>query len=86
MVPPHKLISAFDFINYACKQIIEFNWSPDAIVGFVKSLEDFDKPTVSTKILYNYINSGILPIRNNHLKMKIRLSPKKREVINIKKS
>ncbi|QCI87342.1 IS30 family transposase [Vagococcus zengguangii] len=73
-----KLISAFDFINYACKQIIEFNWSPDAIVGFVKSLEDFDKPTVSTKTLYNYIDSGILPIRNHHLKMKLRLSPKKK--------
>lgn len=71
-----KLISAFDFINYACKQIVEFNWSPDSIVGFVKSLEDFDKPIVSTKTLYNYVDSGILPIRNHHLKMKLRLSPK----------
>lgn len=33
-----KLVSAVDFINYACKQIIDFNWSPDTIVGFVKSL------------------------------------------------
>ncbi|HEY4537085.1 MAG TPA: helix-turn-helix domain-containing protein [Erysipelothrix sp.] len=43
-----KLLSAVDFINYACKQIIDFNWSPDAIVGFVKSLRTWDKPLVST--------------------------------------
>ena len=73
-----KLLSAVDFINYACKQIIDFNWSPDAIVGFVKSLRTWDKPLVSTKTLYNYIDKGFLPIRNHHLKMKLRLSSKKK--------
>ncbi|OPF87082.1 hypothetical protein BW731_10310 [Vagococcus martis] len=73
-----KLASAVDFINYACKQIIDFNWSPDAIVGFTKSMRTWNTPTVSTKTLYNYIDSGFLPIRNHHLKMKIRLSPKKK--------
>lgn len=80
-----KLISAYDFINYACKQIIEFNWSPDAIVGFVKSLGVFGKNIVSTKTLYNYIDSGILPIRNHHLKMKVRLSPIKKIIRQNKK-
>ncbi|WP_326717113.1 IS30 family transposase [Vagococcus jeotgali] len=73
-----KLVSAVDFINYACKQMIDFNWSPDAIVGFIKSLGTWDKPIVSTKTLYNYIDKGFLPVRNHHLKMKVRLSPKKK--------
>lgn len=73
-----KLLKVVEFINYACKQIIDCNWSPDAIVGFVKSLGTFGKNIVSTKTLYNYIDSGVLPIRNHHLNMKLRLSPKKK--------
>lgn len=33
-----KLISTSDFIKFACKQIIDLKWAPDAIVGFIKSL------------------------------------------------
>lgn len=73
-----KLVSASDFINFACKQIIDLKWSPDAIVGFIKSLGTWKSPTVSTKTLYNYIDNGLLPIKNHHLKMKLRLSPKKK--------
>lgn len=73
-----KMISAADFINFACQKIIEFNWYPDAITGFIKSLGTWKKPIVSTKTLYNYIDSGLLPVRNHHLKMKLRLSPKKK--------
>lgn len=72
------LIKASEFINFACKQIIDFNWSPDAIVGFVKSLGTWKTPIVSTKTLYNYIDRGFLPVRNHHLKMKLRLSPKRK--------
>lgn len=73
-----KLISAAEFINYACQQIQTFKWSPDSIVGFIKSNGTWNEPIVSTKTLYNYIDLGLLPTRNHHLKMKLRLTPKKR--------
>ncbi|RST98236.1 hypothetical protein CBF34_10500 [Vagococcus penaei] len=80
------LVHAVDFINYACKQIIDFNWSPDVIVGFIKSLGTWDKPLVSTKTHYNHIDKGFLLVRNHYLKMKVRLSPKKKRSGKHKKS
>lgn len=52
-----KLLEASEFVDFACEKIIKKGWSPDAVVVFVQRQTNWkDKPTVSTKTLYNYID------------------------------
>jgi len=76
-----KLTTATDFLTLACKLIKKYKWSPDAIVGYAKSLPEWsDQTIVCTKTLYNYIDAGLLPVRNIDLLVKTRRSLKKKRV------
>lgn len=75
-----KMVTAFEFIDHACQKILTHKWSPDAIVGFAKEQKKWkNKPLVSTKTLYNYIDLGYLPVKNIDLPIKLRRSPKKKK-------
>jgi len=80
-----KLSSAAEFIKYAEGKMLQKRaWSPDAIVGSCKKDTGWEgKPMVCTKTLYNYIDSGLLKVRNIDLLQKTRRKPrdktKKRE-------
>lgn len=55
----------------------EKNWSPDATVGDAKLNNKFSKSEiVSSKTIYNYIDKGLLGIKNIDLPMKLRRSNK----------
>lgn len=72
-----KLLTAMEFIDFACKKIINKGWSPDAVVGFAKQQTEWKgKPIVSTKTLYNYIDQCLLAVRNIDLPMKTKLNTK----------
>ena len=76
-----KLLVAMKFIKFACEMILEKDWSPDAVVGFAKQSPDWkDKPLVSTKTLYNYIDQSKLSVRNIDLPMKTKLNTKTKRV------
>ena len=76
-----KLLEAIEFIDFACEKIMNQGWSPDAVVGFAKQQTDWkDKPMVSTKTLYNYIDQCLLSVRNIDLPMKTRLNTKTKRV------
>ena len=76
-----KLLEADKFVNFACKKILNKGWSPDAIVGFVKQqLHWQDKPIVSTKTHYNYIDQSLLSFRDIDLPMKTKLNTKPKPV------
>lgn len=76
-----KLTTASKFLTFACERIKKHKWSPDAIVGYAKSLPEWQNQTiVCTKTLYNYIDAGLLPVRNIDLLVKTRLSLKKRRI------
>lgn len=76
-----KLLVAMEFIDFACEKILNSDWSPDAVVGFTKQHIDWkDKPMVSTKTLYNYIDQSKLSVRNIDLPMKTKLNTKKKRV------
>jgi len=52
-------------------------WSPDTIVGYCKKNASWkDKPIVCTKTLYNYIDRGLLKVRNIDLLLKPGLKPR----------
>ncbi|HHX61604.1 MAG TPA: IS30 family transposase [Epulopiscium sp.] len=76
-----KLLVAMEFIDFACEKILDQGWSPDAVVGFAKRQTDWkNKPMVSTKTLYNYIDQGKLSVRNIDLAMKTKLNTKTKRV------
>lgn len=76
-----KLLIAIEFIDYACKKILDEDWSPDAVVGFAKRQTNWkDKPMVSTKTLYNYIDQSKLHVRNIDLPMKPKLNTKTKRI------
>jgi IS30 family transposase len=73
-----KLIQVEEFLQHAEKLMLRDKWSPDAIVGQCKLDPKWNnKPMVSTKTLYHYIDQGKLRVRNIDLPLKIRLKPKK---------
>jgi IS30 family transposase len=73
-----KLPYVKDFIRCAEEKMLEKKpWSPDSIVGYCKKDPDWkDKPMVCTKTLYNYIDRGLLKVRNIDLLLKPRLKPR----------
>ncbi|MDI6600718.1 MAG: IS30 family transposase [Thermoanaerobacteraceae bacterium] len=76
-----KLALVEDFLKYAEEKILIDNWSPDIAVGTFRSgLKRQDSKTVCTKTLYNYIDKGLLKVRNIDLNLKTRLKPKRRKV------
>lgn len=74
----YKVAQVADFIHYAVKKIQEDEWSPDAICGHAKAHELFEGARVSTKTLYNYIDAGVLPVKNIDLPLKVMRNTKKK--------
>jgi len=69
---------AWDFVEFAEKQIKEKEWSPDAVVGYAKRNKLF-KYTSSTTALSNRIDEGKTKVINlDLLLIKLRRSTKKR--------
>ncbi len=76
-----KLLKAIEFVDFACEKIMNQGWSPDAVVGFSIQQNDWkDKPMVSTKTLYNYIDQCLLSVRNIDLPMKTKLNTKTKRI------
>lgn len=76
---PLKMIEAFEFIKYAEEQILKNKLSPDAICGKEKLLGEF-KVSVCAKTLYNYIDQGLLKVRNIDLPLRVRIKNKRQIV------
>ncbi|MFX0559556.1 IS30 family transposase [Tepidibacillus infernus] len=80
----YKLVQASDFIRFAVEKIQKEHWSPDAVCGFAKANQLFGV-VVCTKTLYNYIDLGVLPVKNIDLPLKVtRNTKKKRNRVNKK--
>lgn len=60
------------FLHYVTKHFFEDHWSLDACAGRSLTAGGFDRSqTVSTKTLYNYVDLGLLKIRNHNLPEKL---------------
>lgn len=69
--PPLKLAKAADFIAYVEDGILNNHRSPDALCGMAVLHHSFPC-TVSTKTIYNYIDAGLLKVKNIDLLLKVR--------------
>ncbi|MEM5244144.1 helix-turn-helix domain-containing protein, partial [Thermoanaerobacter sp. CM-CNRG TB177] len=66
-----KVAKAEDFLKYAENKILNEKWSPDAVVGYCKKDPSWNNKTiVCTKTLYNYIDRGLLKVKNIDLPLK----------------
>lgn len=75
--PKLKRLACNDFISYICNTMKSRNWSVDACVGEAIANQLFKRSQmVCTKTLYNYIDLGLLEIRNVDLPMKLRRNTK----------
>ena len=69
--PSLKMAKVFPFVQYAVEQLLNHKLSPDAICGRAR-LEGRFPDMVCTKTLYNYIDQGLLSVRNIDLPLKVR--------------
>ena len=72
-----KRLKCSEFINYVVCMIKDRSWSVDACVGYALATGKFERSQiVCTKTLYNYIDLGLLAIKNADLPMKLRRNTK----------
>lgn len=74
---PFKIGKAKEFVEYAEEKIIKEKLSPDTVAGYAKKHKLFEE-TVCTKTLYNYIDNGLIKVKNIDLAQKVRRKPKKK--------
>ena len=73
-----KIAHVEEFLKWIEEKILKDRWSPDAIVVSCKLDPQLqDAPMVCTKTLYNYIDQGLLKVRNIDLALKVRLKTKR---------
>lgn len=76
-----KHFQAAKFIDYVIQKMRSQNWSIDACVGESIAQKRFNRcETVCTKTLYNYVDLGLLSIKNMDLPQKLRRNTKSARV------
>jgi len=81
-----KLVSCDEFITDLEEQFKETGYGIDAIVGQAKITEAYDKEEMlCTKTVYNYIDQGLIEIKNIDLPLKLKRSTKPKRVRENKK-
>ncbi|AEF94088.1 Integrase catalytic region [Desulfotomaculum nigrificans CO-1-SRB] len=74
-----KVAQVEGFLKFAENKILRDKWSPDVVVGACKKDPNWQNTAiVCTKTLYNYIDQGLLAVRNIDLTLKTRLKPKRK--------
>lgn len=77
----YHCLETVDFLKYVVKQFWEQGWSLDACVGNALLSGQFSREDiVCTKTLYNYVDLGLLSIKNIDLPEKLRRNTKARKV------
>lgn len=80
--PRYKRLICDQFIRYVCKKVKVNNWSLDACVGNSKLHELFPITSmVCIKTLYNYVDLGLMELKNIDLPMKLRRSTKPTRIL-----
>jgi IS30 family transposase len=84
--PTFKRLECSLFINFVIDKIKNASWSPDACVGRALISGSFQRSQmVCTKTIYNYIDLGLLSIKNTDLPIKLRRNTKPTRVRKHKK-
>lgn len=72
----NKVIQCSKLVNYVEALLFsKMKWSPDTSIGYAKRKNLFDN-MVTTQTFYNWIESGLVGIKNIDLPLKVRRKPK----------
>lgn len=73
----YRCLECVEFFNYVVEMFTKKGWSLDASVGYAKENNLFSSnEMVCTKTLYNYVDLGLLPIKNIDLPEKLKRNTK----------
>ena len=75
----YKMFQDTKLIEYIEDGILNQGRSPDNIVGRLKETENIYKVIVCTKTIYNYIDKGLLKVKNIDLLLKCRIRQKEKK-------
>jgi IS30 family transposase len=67
----YELLQCSEFVSHVEKMMIEEGWSVDAAVGRATATGKFDK-MLCTKTIYNYIDLGLMKVKNTDLPLKLK--------------
>jgi len=71
----NKVIRCAELVAFVEEKVMSpEKWSPDAAIGYAKSNEMFES-IVSTKTFYNWIDDGLVKVKNIDLLLKLRRRP-----------
>jgi IS30 family transposase len=74
-----KIVACAEMINFVEEKILgEEKWSPDAAIGYAKVNALYPGQTFSTKTFYNWIDDGLVKVKNLDLLLKVRRKPKRK--------
>jgi len=77
----YRCLETADFLKYVVKQFQEEGWSLDVCFGYALQSGKFSRnEMVCTKTLYNYVDLGLLPLKNIDLPEKLRRNTKAKRV------
>jgi len=69
----NKVISCSELVKFVETKILgKEKWSPDAAIGFAKANDLFPEQSFCTKTFYNWIDDGLVKVKNIDLLMKVR--------------
>jgi IS30 family transposase len=73
----NKVVACADLVSFVEEKILgREKWSPDAAIGYAKANNLFPGQEISTKTFYNWIDDGLVNIKNIDLLLKVRRRPK----------
>lgn len=82
-----KRLECSEFIHHTVTMMRQNSWSPDACVGEALASGRFKRSEiVCTKTLYNYIDLGLLAVKNTDLPQKLRRNTKSSRIKTYKKT
>jgi IS30 family transposase len=72
----YELLQCSEFVSHVEKMMIEEDWSVDSAVGRATATGKFDK-MLCTKTIYNYIDLGLMKVKNTDLPLKLKRHTKR---------
>lgn len=72
-----KLLTCPDLVEFVEKSVLgPKKWSPDAALGHARENNLYPGQSISTKTFYNWIDDGLVRIKNIDLQLKVRRKPR----------
>jgi len=73
----NKVVACADLVSFVESKILgPEKWSPDAAIGYAKANNLFPGQEISTKTFYNWVEDGLVGVKNIDLLLKVRRKPK----------